>query len=79
MSATPASLRHVTLELSRRGCPTEVDAIDLNIGDDPDGKAVGGVEDRRLSRHFQGRRADRRRDRRVSDDVWTKRRDSQPE
>jgi hypothetical protein len=33
------ALRHVTLSFSRRGCPTAVDALDLNIGDDPNGKA----------------------------------------
>ncbi len=36
-----AKLRHIALSLSRRACPTQVDAIDLNIGDDPEGRAAG--------------------------------------
>lgn len=36
-----AKLRHIALGLSRRACPTQVDSIDLNIGDDPEGRAAG--------------------------------------
>jgi hypothetical protein len=36
-----AKLRHITLSLSRRACATPVDSIDLNIGDDPEGRAAG--------------------------------------
>jgi hypothetical protein len=36
-----AKLRHISLSLSRRACPTQVDSIDLNIGDDPEGRASG--------------------------------------
>ena len=36
-----ARLRHVGLTLSRRACPTSVDSIDLSIGDDPEGRAMG--------------------------------------
>jgi hypothetical protein len=32
-------LRHVGVSLTRRACPTPVDAIDLSIGDDPSGRA----------------------------------------
>jgi hypothetical protein len=34
-------LRHVFLALTRRACPTPVDSIDLQIGDDPEAKATG--------------------------------------
>jgi hypothetical protein len=37
--AAGGKLRHVALSFSRRACPAEVDAIDLNIGDDPRGRA----------------------------------------
>jgi hypothetical protein len=33
-------LRHVALSLSRRACPTPLDALDLNIGDDPESRAT---------------------------------------
>ena len=36
-----AKLRNVSLSLSRRACPTQVDSIDLNIGDDPESSATG--------------------------------------
>jgi len=36
-----AKLRHIALSLSRRACPKPVDSIDLNIGDDPEGRASG--------------------------------------
>jgi hypothetical protein len=36
-----AKLRHIALSLSRRACPKQVDSIDLNIGDDPEGRAAG--------------------------------------
>ncbi|HXT06925.1 MAG TPA: hypothetical protein VN715_08325 [Roseiarcus sp.] len=36
-----AKLRHIALSLSRRACPQPVDSIDLNIGDDPEGRASG--------------------------------------
>ncbi len=38
-SSNRAKLRHVALSLSRRACPTEVDDIVLNLGDDPHGGA----------------------------------------
>jgi hypothetical protein len=41
MTPKGAKLRHVGLGLSRRACPTQVDSIDLNIGDDPEGAATG--------------------------------------
>jgi hypothetical protein len=34
-------LRHVSLALTRRACPTSVDSVDLQVGDDPEGKATG--------------------------------------
>jgi hypothetical protein len=34
-------LRHVALAVSRRACPAMVDSIDVNIGDDPEGRGEG--------------------------------------
>lgn len=48
-----AKLRHVTLDFSRRGCPTQVDALDLNISDDPDGKAYAASKSGAFRAIFQ--------------------------
>ena len=35
------TLRHIALTISRRACPTPIDALDLNPGEDPDAEASG--------------------------------------
>ena len=64
--AAAGRLRHLTLSLSRRGCPAEVDALDLNIGD-PRERAEAVSKTGAFRAVYRGRQADRRRQRRLSD------------